>query len=105
MKNRQEIPSLVKIGQKYRAFYVKTPVVYSLLLLATLNRRKSALFELNGSRMFGGRQGIIITRRSYNDTLLRILFTGSLSQLIEVNLYHWAPSSDFTLRKCHSQIQ
>jgi len=55
-KNPQENPNLIKIGQKYRAFYVTTPVVYSLLLLATLNRRKSALFELNGIRMFGGRQ-------------------------------------------------
>jgi len=51
MKTRQEIPSLVKIGQKYRAFYVKAPAVHSLLLLVTLNRRK----------MFGGGQGINIT--------------------------------------------
>jgi hypothetical protein len=64
METRQEIPSLVKIRQKYRTFYVKTPVVYSLLLLATLNRRKSALFELNGIRMSGGRQGTNITRTS-----------------------------------------
>jgi len=81
---------LIKIGQKYRAFYVTTPVVYSLLLLATLNRRKSALFELNGIRMFGGRQ----VNKHYANELqwyvtrtLRILFTDSLSQLIEVNLY------------------